>query len=61
LSVANRVCWERGWELGSLVGYKVGMDRKFSEDSRLVYMTTGVLLQMMINKKSLEQWSLIII
>ncbi|CAG7727696.1 unnamed protein product, partial [Allacma fusca] len=61
LSVANRVCWERGWELGSLVGYQVGMDRKFSEDSRLVYMTTGVLLQMMINKKSLEEWSHIII
>ena len=37
------------------------MDRNFSEDSRLVYMTTGVLLQMMINRKNFDDWTHIVI
>ncbi|CAG7730396.1 unnamed protein product [Allacma fusca] len=35
--------------------------RLLSKDSLLVYMTTGVLLQMMIHNKSLQEWSHIII
>jgi len=37
------------------------MDRKSGEDTRLVYMTTGVLLQTLINKKVLAEWTHIII
>lgn len=61
ISVAQRVAAERGWELGSLVGYQVGMDRRTSDDTRLTYMTTGVLLQLLIAKKSLGEWTHIII
>ena len=34
-SVAKRVCRERGWPLGQLVGYKVGLDKSnSSKDTR---------------------------
>ena len=50
-SVAKRVAQERRWELGRLVGYKVGMDREnCSKDTRLLYCTTGVLKKMIIGK-----------
>ena len=44
-SVATRVARERDWELGRLVGYKIGHDKhNVSKDTRLMYCTTGVLL-----------------
>ncbi|XP_021956127.1 ATP-dependent RNA helicase TDRD9 [Folsomia candida] len=61
ISVANRVCEERGWTLGSLVGYQVGMDCKLTDDTRISYMTTGVLLKLLINKKRLTDYTHIII
>ena len=43
-SVARRVCDERQWNLGGLVGYQVGLDRgNKSPDTRLLYVTTGIL------------------
>ena len=58
-SVARRVCGERGWRLGGLVGYQVrvrgrvvllqspgqvGLDKgNKSPDTRLLYVTTGIL------------------
>ncbi|CAL8099647.1 unnamed protein product [Orchesella dallaii] len=61
ISVANRVGAERHWGVGGLVGYQVGMDKRVSEDTRLTYMTTGVLLQLLIARKSLSEWTHIII
>lgn len=61
-SLAKRVALERKCELGSLVGYQIGLDRKFdNNDTRLLYCTTGVFLQKLINEKSLAKWSHIII
>jgi ATP-dependent RNA helicase TDRD9 len=39
----------------------VGMDRKLTDDSRIVYMTTGILLQLLINKKNLNEYTHIIV
>lgn len=61
ISVANRVANERDWRLGGIVGYQVGMDKRISEDTRLTYMTTGILLQLLIARKSLGEWTHIII
>ncbi|XP_054758320.2 ATP-dependent RNA helicase TDRD9-like isoform X1 [Lytechinus pictus] len=61
ISIARRVCEERRWQLGSLVGYKVGMDRTTSPDTRLTYVTTGVLLQKLINTKNMNEYSHIIL
>jgi len=57
MSVAKRVCEERKWPLGTLVGYQVGRDRKVSEDTRITYMTTGVLLQKLIRNKNLGEYT----
>ncbi|KAK9501254.1 hypothetical protein O3M35_011997 [Rhynocoris fuscipes] len=61
ISVARRVCQERGWDLGTLVGYQVALDRQTSEDTRLLYCTAGVLLQILIGKQQLSNYTHIII
>lgn len=61
VSVAKRVCFERGWSLGSLVGYQVGLNVKSSPDTRLTFCTTGVLLQRLVHSKSLAGYTHIII
>ena len=53
-SVARRVCSERNWTLGGLCGYQIGLDRScVSEDTRITYVTTGVLLQKLIGKSEI--------
>ena len=60
--MAKRVCRERNWNLGQLVGYKVGLDKgNSSKDTRLLYVTTGVLIKMLISQKNMSQWTHIII
>ena len=52
-SVAGHVCKERDWELGSICGYKVSMDKKYKEaETRIVYVTTGFLLQSIISNRN---------
>ncbi|XP_052896489.1 probable ATP-dependent RNA helicase spindle-E [Anopheles moucheti] len=60
-SIARRVAEERSCELGSLVGFKVGLKEKLGEDTRLLYVTTGVLLNSLISSKSLSQYTHIIL
>ena len=58
-SVATRVARERDWELGRLVGYKIGHDKhNVSRDTRLMYCTTGVLLNVspVTDTFELETW-----
>ncbi|CAG7724752.1 unnamed protein product [Allacma fusca] len=61
ISVARRVCDERGWGVGTVVGYQVGMEKVAGDDTLVTFMTTGVLLQKLIRSRSLRQWSHIII
>ena len=38
ISVSSRVAYERGWDLGSVCGYQIGLDRKhISQDTRISY------------------------
>ena len=61
-SLAKRVCQERDWRLGGLVGYQVGLDKENkSPDTRLLYVTTGVLKKQIIERKHLNNWSHIIL
>lgn len=56
------MCYERNWNLGSVVGYQVGMEAKLDKkDTVLTFMTTGVLLQKLISLKSLKEFTHIII
>lgn len=61
ISVARRVCDERGWRLGSLCGYQVGMDKCANEDTRLLYVTTGVLLEMLVNKGHMRDFTHVVL
>ncbi|XP_075145158.1 putative ATP-dependent RNA helicase spindle-E [Haematobia irritans] len=61
ISIAKRVCHERKWEEGSIVGYKVGLHANTSDDTRLLYCTTGVLLQKLIRDKTLTPYTHIIL
>lgn len=61
INVAKRVCSERGWTLGTVCGYQIGLQKELGPDVILSYMTTGVLLQKLIGSKSLNQYSHIII
>ncbi|XP_014066219.2 ATP-dependent RNA helicase TDRD9 isoform X2 [Salmo salar] len=60
-SIARWVARERKCTLGSLVGYQVGLEKMATEHTRLIYMTTGVLLQKLVGAKSLTEYSHIFI
>lgn len=61
MSIARRVAEEKKCELGSLVGFKVGLKECISPDTRLMYVTTGVLLQSLINSKSMSNYTHVIL
>eukprot|EP00794_Sanderia_malayensis_P020227 gene20227-22203_t len=60
-SIANRVSQERNWPLGNVIGYQVARDRKVSEDTRITYLTTGVLLEKLISKKNMNEYTHIVL
>lgn len=60
-SIASRICSERKWELGSIVGYQVGLNTNSSDDTRLLFCTTGVLLEKLIRTKSMTRFTHIIL
>ncbi|XP_069853556.1 ATP-dependent RNA helicase TDRD9 isoform X1 [Dipodomys merriami] len=60
-SIARWISRERCWTLGGLVGYQVGLEKIATEDTKLIYMTTGVLLQKIVSAKSLMEFTHIFI
>uniref|UniRef100_A0A8C4QL78 RNA helicase n=1 Tax=Eptatretus burgeri TaxID=7764 RepID=A0A8C4QL78_EPTBU len=60
-SIAFWVSRERGWPLGSVIGYQVGLDKKTSNDTRITYMTTGILLRKLVSTKSFSTFTHIFI
>uniref|UniRef100_A0A8C2ZEN8 ATP-dependent RNA helicase TDRD9 n=1 Tax=Cyclopterus lumpus TaxID=8103 RepID=A0A8C2ZEN8_CYCLU len=56
-SIARWVAAQRKCTLGSLVGYQVGLEKMATEHTRLIYMTTGVLLQKLVSAKCLTEYS----
>ncbi|KAI5108364.1 ATP-dependent RNA helicase TDRD9 [Silurus meridionalis] len=60
-SIARWVAQQRKCMLGSLVGYQVGLEKMATEHTRLIYMTTGVLLQKLVSAKSLIEFTHIFI
>jgi hypothetical protein len=51
-SVAQRVCKERNWKLGSVCGYKMRGDKRCGNDTRLFYVTTGYLLELIVHDEN---------
>ena len=60
-SVAQFVASTHDWPLGSLVGYQIGMDKNVSESTRLTFVTTGVLLEKLVNQRNMNQYTHVIL
>ncbi|KAM6461278.1 ATP-dependent RNA helicase TDRD9 isoform 1-T1 [Liasis olivaceus] len=56
-SIARWISKQRSWPLGELVGYQVGLEKVATKDTKLIYMTTGVLLQKVVGAKSLLEFT----
>lgn len=61
MSVAKRVAEERGTRLGEEVGYSVRFDDCTSQDTRIKYMTDGMLLREVLTDRNLRQYSVIML
>lgn len=48
ISVAARIAAERGESLGETVGYQIRLESKRSDQTRLLFCTTGVLLRRLV-------------
>ncbi|RDW77094.1 putative pre-mRNA splicing factor ATP-dependent RNA helicase PRP16 [Coleophoma cylindrospora] len=60
MSVAKRVAEEMECELGSTVGYAIRFEDCTSKDTRIKYMTDGVLLRESLNEPDLDRYSCVI-
>ncbi|XP_051477823.1 ATP-dependent RNA helicase TDRD9 isoform X1 [Apus apus] len=60
-SIAKWISKKRSWTLGGLVGYQVSLETVATKETRLLYMTTGVLLQKVVRAKSLAEFTHIFI
>ncbi|XP_061232265.1 ATP-dependent RNA helicase TDRD9 isoform X1 [Neopsephotus bourkii] len=60
-SIARWISKERSWRLGGFVGYQVSLENISTKETRLLYMTTGILLQKVVNAKSLAEFTHIFI
>ncbi|KAK3092629.1 hypothetical protein FSP39_005160 [Pinctada imbricata] len=61
MSIARRVCAERGWSRGSVCGFQVGRAKESSPDTRILYVTTGVLLRKLVTLKNMSQFTHVIL
>ncbi|XP_059163764.1 ATP-dependent RNA helicase TDRD9-like isoform X2 [Physella acuta] len=61
ISIAQRVSDERGCSVGSLCGYQIGLERKVSADTRILYCTTGILKEKLILKKNMHEFTHVIL
>ena len=60
-SIARFVAKSRGWQVGNLVGYQIALDRVVGEDTRVLFCTTGVLLEKLVNMKNMNQFTHVIL
>lgn len=61
LTLAEQVSRERRCDLGTFVGCQIGLERRVSDDTRLTYCTTGVLLQKLVQSKHMGMYTHIIL
>ncbi|KAK7194156.1 pre-mRNA-splicing factor ATP-dependent RNA helicase [Novymonas esmeraldas] len=61
MGVASRVSAEMGCALGTTVGYAIHLDDTTSEDTRVKFMTDGVLLRETVQDPSLDKYSVVVL
>lgn len=60
-SLAARVSKEQQRQLGTLIGYSVRFDEKANKDTRVKYLTDGMLMREMMGDPTLERYSVVIV
>ena len=61
-SLASRVALEQnGSSVGKLVGYSVRFDEKYSSETRIKYMTDGMIVQELLSDPLLSRYSVVIV
>ncbi|KAG6891586.1 hypothetical protein C0992_002624 [Termitomyces sp. T32_za158] len=60
-SLAERVAAEKNTRVGELVGYSVRFDERFSQETRIKYMTDGMIVRELLSDPKLSQYSVIIV
>ncbi|QRV89756.1 Helicase associated domain (HA2) [Ceratobasidium sp. AG-Ba] len=61
MSLASRVSTEMGTSLGSTVGYSVRFDEKAGPDTRIKYLTDGMLVRELLSDPLLSRYNVIIV
>ncbi|KEP52326.1 ATP-dependent RNA helicase DHX8 [Rhizoctonia solani 123E] len=61
ISLANRVSTEQGTSVGGTVGYAVRFDEKASPNTRIKYLTDGMLVRELLSDPSLSRYSVVIV
>lgn len=61
ISLATRVAAEQGVSLGSSVGYQVRFDEKTSDDTKIKYVTDGMLVRELLNDRLLSRYSVVVV
>jgi ATP-dependent helicase HrpB len=59
-TVAARVAWERGGRLGDEVGYQIRFDDNTGRDTRICFITEGILLRWLQDDPTLSEVSIIL-
>ena len=58
--LAERVAWELGGKLGETVGFVTRFDRAVSSQTRLLFVTEGILTRMLLNPNELSDYGAIV-
>jgi ATP-dependent RNA helicase DHX33 len=61
ISLASRVSAEQGTSLGSTVGYAVRFDEKAGPETRIKYLTDGMLVRELLSDPLLTRYSVVIV
>eukprot|EP00842_Homolaphlyctis_polyrhiza_P007123 jgi/Hompol1/9/HPOL_001305-RA len=61
ISIASRVAQETGTTVGGLVGYSIRFEDVTSRDTKIRYMTDGMLLRELLNDPDLSKYSVIVL
>lgn len=59
-TVASRVAWERGGKLGGEVGYQVRFEDHIARDTRLCFVTEGILLRWLQDDRTLHDVGIVV-
>src|SRR5712691_3901296 len=60
-ALARRIAQERGWRLGEEIGWQIRFDRRFSERTRLLVATEGILTARLQSDPLLSDFDIIVL